>query len=59
MMKEEICILLITLKNFRNNSLSQGLDDEYSKLRIKQLFDLLNYEEKIFYLKIETKKYWE
>ena len=44
------------LKNFRNNSLSQGLDDEYSKLRIKQLFDLLNYEEKNFLFKNRNKK---
>ena len=36
------------LKNFRNNSLSQGLDDEFSKKEIRNLFNNLNLEEKKF-----------
>ena len=38
------------LKNFRNNSLSQGLDDEFSKKEIENLFNNLNLEEKKFFI---------
>ena len=44
------------LKNFRNNLLSQGLDDEYSKLRISQLFNQFNHKERKFLLKNNNKK---
>jgi putative sugar O-methyltransferase len=39
------------LKNFRNNSLSKGLDDEFSNAEIKNLFNNLNLKEKKFLLK--------
>ena len=37
------------LKNFRNNSLSQGLDDNYKKSNIKSLYKKLSIKEKNFY----------
>ena len=44
------------LKNFRNNSLSYGLDDQYSKFKINQLFNQLNQDEKKFLFKNANKK---
>jgi putative sugar O-methyltransferase len=39
------------LKNFRNNSLSNGLDDNFSKKEIKNLYNNLNLDEKKLLIK--------
>lgn len=44
------------LKNFRNNFLSQGLDDEYSKSEINKLFNKLTKYEKQFLFKNKNKR---
>jgi hypothetical protein len=39
------------LKNFRNNSLSKGLDDDFSKKEISNLYTNLNLDEKKLLIK--------